>query len=249
MIEDARQGKTATLMLDARVEQDTTSFQLAAWLPGKDYGTDSDRAVFMGTHTDGPGLIQDSAAFGILATLEYYSKMRRSDRPMSIFAYFDCRHFTERGEENGIDYVEHNLEELSKVIVGGVAVEHFGGAQMHDVGDAYEPTGNPMTTYIYTFGNDLLVEAAIAAVNSSGLERAQVNVGARGQFSLTRPGVNGGVQNRWRGGHFAEYLDKMGGLPSGHRPAFRRYKEAPSIVMMAMRSSTRSKRQSTSSVR
>ncbi|MCR6670415.1 hypothetical protein [Devosia ginsengisoli] len=216
VVEDARAGKTATLVLDGYVEEDATAYQLAAVLPGRDYGTSDDKAVFMGTHTDGPGLIQDSGALGILGVLEYYSKIPQDDRPMSIFFYFDTRHFTPGAEDSApYDYVEDHLEELAETMVGGVLMEHIGGTQMRDEGDDYVPTGQAMTTYINTFGNDLLVDEAISAVDASGLERAQVTVGERNGV-LGRPGVNGGVQNDWKGSHFAVYLDKMGGLPSWH---------------------------------
>lgn len=216
VIEDAIAGKSATLVLDGYVEEDATAYQLAAVLPGRDYDTPDDKAVFMGTHTDGPGLIQDSGALGILGVLEYYSKIPQAERPMSIFIYFDTRHFTPGAEDSApYDYVEDHLEELAETMVGGVLMEHIGGAQMHDEGDDYVPTGQPMTTYINTFGNDLLVDLAIKAVDASGLERAQVTVGKRNGV-LGRPGVNGGVQNDWKGSHFAVYLDKMGGLPSWH---------------------------------
>ena len=210
VIEDARAGKTATLKLDAKVETNASAYQLIATLPGRDYGTDKDRAVMMSTHTDGPGLIQDSGGFGILAVVNYFSKIPQSQRPMSIYVYLDCRHFVP-GTEGGypFDYVEDNLQTLSKTIIGGVVMEHIGGAQMHDVGDAYEPTGRAMTTYINTFGNDLLVESAINAVKAANLHRAQVNV-------EDRPGVNGKQQNDWKGRTFANYLNELGGLPVWH---------------------------------
>lgn len=216
VIEDASAGKTATLVLDARVEEDATAYQLAAVLPGRDYGTPEERSVFMGTHTDGPGLIQDSGALGILGVLKYYAAIPQADRPMSIYLYFDTRHFTPGAEASApYDYVEDHLEELSEKMVGGVLMEHIGGVQMHDEGQDYVPTGRAMTTYINTFGNGLLVELATDAVDASGLERAQVTVGKRNGV-LGRPGVNGGVQNDWKGSHFAVYLDKMGGLASWH---------------------------------
>lgn len=210
VIADAAAGKVATLKLNAAVEEDATAYQLIATLPGRDYGTDKDQAVMLSTHTDGPGLIQDAGGLGILGVVKYFSQIPQAQRPKSIYVYLDCRHFVP-GAERGFpfDYVEDNLETLSKYIIGGVAMEHIGGAQMHDVGDAYEPTGRAMTTYINTYGNELLVESAIAAVKANRLPRAQVNV-------ADRPGVNGGAQNSWLGRNFATYLDNLGGLPVWH---------------------------------
>ncbi|WGF87808.1 hypothetical protein [Marinivivus vitaminiproducens] len=218
LMEDARAGKTATLVLKGQVEEDATAYQLAAVLPGRDYGTPQDRAVLMATHTDGPGLIQDSGALGILGVINYYAKLPQNERPMSIFTYFDVRHFI-AGTEDGApyDYVEDHMEELAPWIAGGVVMEHIGGAQMRDDGERYEPTGLPMTTYINTYGNDLLVELAIKAVNDSTLERAQVTVGSMsGGVVFGRPGVNGRQQNDWKGSTFAKILERMGGYPSWH---------------------------------
>jgi hypothetical protein len=210
VVEDARAGKSATLKLDAQVEADALAYTLVATLPGKDYGTAKDTAVMMATHVDGPALIQDAGSLGILGVLKYYAAIPQAQRPRSIFVVFDTRHFVPGAERTyPFDFVEDNHDTLSKWVVGGVAMEHVGGAQMADAGDDFRATGRAMTTYINTHGNDINVEKAIEAVKASGLERAQVN-------AEERPGVNGKEQNNWFGRNFAAHLESLGNHPVWH---------------------------------
>jgi len=210
VIEDARAGRQATLKLDAQVEKDALAYTLVATLPGKDYGTDKDTAVMMATHVDGPALIQDAGALGILAVAKYYSQIPRASRPRSIFMVFDTRHFVPGAERTyPFDYVEDNHDQLAKWVIGGVSMEHVGGAQMADVGNEFKATGRAMTTYVNTHGNDINVAKAIEAVKAAGLPRAQVN-------AEERPGVNGKAQNNWFGRNFAAHLESLGNHPVWH---------------------------------
>lgn len=210
VIEDARAGKTATLKLDAQVETNALAYSLMLTLPGKDFGTSKDTAVMMATHTDGPSMIQDSGAMGILGVLKYYSQIPQAQRPRSIFAVFDVRHFVPGAERNyPFDYVEDNHDTLSKWVVGGVSMEHLGGMQFHDVGDDFMPTGRAMTTYVNVHCNKVSVQRAIEAVSDNKLPRAQVNA----EECL---GVNGKQQNNWFGRNFAAHLENLGNHPVWH---------------------------------
>jgi len=210
VLEDAKAGKVATLKLDAKVEKDALAYTMVATLPGKDFGTDKDTAVMMATHVDGPALIQDAGALGILAVAKYYSQIPQSQRPRSIFMVFDTRHFVPGVEKTyPYDFVEDNHEQLAKWVIGGVSMEHVGGAQMADAGNDFRATGRAMTTYVNTHGNDVTVAQAIEAVKSAMLPRAQVNVDER-------PGVNGKAQNGWFGRNFAAHLESLGNHPVWH---------------------------------
>ena len=210
VIEDARAGKTATLKLDAKVEQDSLAYSLMVTLPGKDFGTSKDTAVMMATHTDGPSVIQDSGAMGILAVMKYYSQLPQAQRPRSIFAVFDVRHFVPGAERNyPFDYVEDNHDTIARWVIGGVAMEHLGGMQFADVGDEFKPTGRAMTTYVNVHCNKVSVGAAIEAVRDNAVPRAQVN-------SEECPGVNGQQQNNWFGRNFAAHLENLGNHPVWH---------------------------------
>lgn len=210
VVEDARAGKTATLKLDAKVETDALAYTLVATLPGKDFGTPKDTAVMMATHVDGPALIQDAGALGILGVVKYYAQIPQAQRPRSIFMVFDTRHFVPGAERTyPYDFVEDNHDQLAKWVIGGVSMEHVGGAQMADVGNEFRATGRAMTTYINVHGNDVNVEKAIEAVKYAALPRAQVN-------AEERPGVNGGEQNNWFGRNFAAHLESLGNHPVWH---------------------------------
>lgn len=210
VIEDARAGKTATLKLDAQVEQNALAYTLVATLPGKDFGTPKDTAVMMATHVDGPALIQDAGALGILAVAKYYAQIPQSERPRSIYMVFDTRHFVPGAERTyPYDFVEDNHDRLSKYVIGGVSMEHVGGTQMADAGNEFRATGRAMTTYVNVHGNDVNVAKAIDAVKMAALPRAQVN-------AEDRPGVNGKAQNNWFGRNFAAHLESLGNHPVWH---------------------------------
>jgi hypothetical protein len=210
VIEDAREGKTATLRLDAKVETNAQAYSLMVTLPGKDFGTPKDTAILMATHTDGPSVIQDSGAMGILAVLKYYSQLPQAQRTRSIFAVFDVRHFVPGAERSyPFDYVADNHDTLSKWVVGGVAMEHLGGRQFADVGDEFKPTGRAMTTYVNVHCNDVSIQHAIEAVSDNRVPRAQVN-------AEECVGVNGKQQNNWYGRNFAAHLEELGNHPVWH---------------------------------
>jgi hypothetical protein len=93
VLADAAAGKTGKLVLDAHEESNAQAYQVAATLPGRNYGTASDQSILLATHVDGPSVVEDDGALGILAALRYYSRIPQSERPKSIVAFFDTRHF------------------------------------------------------------------------------------------------------------------------------------------------------------
>jgi hypothetical protein len=100
-------------------------------------------------------------------------------------------------------------KELFKTVVGGLALEHFGGLQYAETGNVYAPTGKPATTYIWGWPNPLAVDEATRAIKEQGLARAVNDVPAR-------PGVHGKPQAPWMGGGFSRYLVDLGGWPGWH---------------------------------
>ena len=69
--EAARKGLTATVKLLAKTEEAETFF-LSGFLPGKNYGQESDEIILLLTHTDGPNLTQENGALSILAVMDYF---------------------------------------------------------------------------------------------------------------------------------------------------------------------------------
>ncbi len=209
VLADAAAGKTATLILDAHQEENATAFETVATLPGRNYGTPNDEAILLSTHVDGPSIVEDNGGLGILAVLNYYAKIPQAERPKSIVVYFESRHFIAGTEAS---YPLNILEEEPdrfKTVVGGLALEHFGGLQFAETDNNYAATGRAATTYIWGWPNPLAIEEATNAIKQQTVPRAINMVPAR-------PGVNGGAQLNWLGGGFARHLVELGGLPGWH---------------------------------
>ena len=99
--------------------------------------------------------------------------------------------------------------DLFRSVVGGVAMEHFGGLQFAENGDTYAATGKAATTYVWGWPNPLAIAAATKAIKDQAVPRAINDVPAR-------PGVNGKAQLGWLGGGFSRYLVDLGGWPGWH---------------------------------
>jgi hypothetical protein len=209
VLADAAAGKTATLVLDAHEEEHATAYETVATLPGKDYGTPNDKAVLLATHIDGPSLVEDDGALGILSVLHYYASVPQRQRPKSIVVYFESRHFVPGTEGSYPLDITKELPDIFKTVVGGLALEHFGGLQFAENRNVYAPTGKAATTYIWGWPNPLAIDAAIAAIKDQNVPRAIHHVPAK-------PGIHGMAQLNWLGGGFSRYLVDLGGWPGWH---------------------------------
>jgi hypothetical protein len=209
VLADAAAGKTATLILDAHQEENATAYETLATLPGRNYGTPSDEAILIATHVDGPSLVEDNGGLGILAVLNYYAKIPQAERPKSIVVYFESRHFIPGTEASYPLSIIEELPDRFKTVVGGLALEHFGGLQFAETDNNYAPTGRAATTHVWGWPNPLAIEEATNAIKQQAVPRAINTVPAR-------PGVNGGVQLNWLGGGFSRNLVELGGLPGWH---------------------------------
>jgi hypothetical protein len=209
VLADAAAGKTATLRLDAHQEENATAFEIVATLPGRNHGTPNDEAVLLATHVDGPSIAEDNGGLGILAVLNYYAKIPQSERPKSIVVYFESRHFVPGTEASYPLAIVEELPERFKTVVGGLALEHFGGLQFAETDNNYAPTGRAATTHIWGWPNPLAIEEATKAIKDQAVPRA-INI------VPARPGVNGQAQLNWLGGGFSRYLVDLGGWPGWH---------------------------------
>jgi hypothetical protein len=216
VLADAAAGATATLVLNANVEKNAAPYQLVGYLPGKDYGTDKDQQVLLVTHTDGMSVVEDDGALGIMATLKYYSQIPQSQRPRTLLVWLDNRHFIAGAEAAyPYDYMV-DFQDAAKKLVAGVAMEHFGGKQFHEVGDVYEATGRAAHTNVFTFPNQLAIDTAIQVVKDVNLQRAIVSAPTASGMKYNRPGVNGASQGFWFGGTFMDSMVQNGHLPGWH---------------------------------
>lgn len=202
VIADAKSGKSATLTLKARFQQDAGR-STVAYLPGANYGTPEDKQVLLSTHTDAMSLVEENGAFGLLAILDYYNRIPRAQRPRTFVFFFDCRHFMPGGENawDEYDYFKMHPERLSS-IVSTIGVEHMGGRQTIETGpggntyaysSARPEDGGVITSFIDVFNNNLwMVDTVAKAATDNHWPRVDVKVGN------VQPGVNGGFQGQVR---------------------------------------------------
>jgi hypothetical protein len=209
VLADAAAGKVGKLVLDAQEEENASAYEVAATLPGRNYGTPDDQSILLSTHVDGPSVVEDDGGLAILAALHYYAQIRQADRPKSIIAFFDTRHFVPGTEASYPFDLVTDKPPLFKTVVGGLALEHFGGLQYAEKGDTYAPTGQAATTYFWGWPNPLAIEEATRAIQDQQVPRAINDVPAR-------PGIHGMPQQGWLGGGFSRYLVDLGGWPGWH---------------------------------
>ena len=192
VIEDAKQGKSATLRLEATVET-SEAFQYIAHLPGANHGTPEDEQIILVNHTDGPSITQDNGALGLLGIVKYFSNIPQSERPRTLTVFLDCRHYMPGMEDAHAapDWFTRFPEKKSN-IVGMIQTEHLGEMDYREVDGRVEPTGHAEQSYLWTRNNEQLITAAKTAVSKYGWSRAQLSV-------PERPGKRGSLQQVWWG--------------------------------------------------
>jgi len=215
VIADAKAGKKATLRLEATLEP-SEAYQLIAYLPGKDYGTEHDEQILLRTHTDGPSITQDNGALGLLAIVKYFSHIPPESRPRTLTVFLDCRHYMPGAERAfSAQSWEEKHPEFREPIVALVATEHLGEMEYAERGEEVVATGLAEQSQLWTRNNQRLIDEAIKAVKQHGWPRVQVQV-------PERPGVHGRGQAYWWG---------MGSMAQGDRGRGRRGWDIPAYGM------------------
>lgn len=192
VLKDAKTGKKATIKLVAKVEP-TETYQLIGYLPGRHYGTPQDEKIILTSHTDGPAVLQDNGAYGLLGIVGYFSHIPQSERPRTLMLYMDNRHYMP-GMEKAFakqDYFTKNPDAKNS-IVALVATEHLGQIEFREEGNTYEPTGKLEPSFLWTRNNQMLIDKAIKAVQDNNWRRVMVQC-------VERPGKHGGPQGIWYG--------------------------------------------------
>jgi hypothetical protein len=192
VIADARSGKSATLRLEAALEP-AEAYQLIAYLPGRDYGTQADEQILLINHTDGPSITQDNGALGILAIIKYFSQIPKDQRPRTLAVFLDCRHYMPGMEEahRDVSWFQRHPE-VKEPMVGMIQIEHLGEMDYREVAGRVEPVGLPEQSYLWVRNNQKLIDAGIRAVKEHGWRRVQV-------VAPERPGIHGKFQQWWWG--------------------------------------------------
>lgn len=215
LIKLAEAKKQATLRLIAETEESET-YQLFGYLPGRNYGKPEDEQILLITHTDGPSISQDNGAFGIAGVVKYFSGIPQSERPRTLMVFLDCRHYMPGAERAFAqqDYAASHPDVYKKV-VASIGIEHLGQKQVAESGEKpYHMTGLPEVSTLWVTNNHALVDLAIQAVKDNKLERVQVQCPGR-------PGINGGEQGPWYGlGSIARRLGIPGSATMGSMSAY-----------------------------
>jgi hypothetical protein len=188
VIQDAKAGKTARMSLDARYVPSTTR-NFVAFLAGKNYGTDKDEVIGIGCHTDAMSLTQDNGCLGVLGIFKYFSNFPQAERPRTLMAKVDSRHFMPGGEGAlGEHDAMSRHPELWDHMVATMGMEHMGELEGIEIGEQLLTTGQPEYSYIgIATDNDILVDIAIKAVKDNNWRRADIKC-------PSRPGIHGGFQ-------------------------------------------------------
>lgn len=192
LLEDARARRQATIRVEGR-RVDAEAYQLIAYLPGRDFGTERDEQVQLRTHTDGPSISQDDGAFGLLAVVKYMSHVPQSERPRTLMIELDCRHFMPGAERAWAsqDYFAKNPPARDS-IVAMIAMEHLGQIEYVFDGERITPSGRSLPTWLYASNNQLMIDAAFDAVRNNDVRSAIIRCPGR-------PGVHGQSQGPWYG--------------------------------------------------
>jgi hypothetical protein len=137
-------GNEATLSLPATVNKAETTEALLAVLPG----ANPEEVVVVNTHTDGPCLIEENGALGMLSVAQMLSGRSVAERPCTIAMYFATGHFASGVESSG-QYVKA-YPELFKKTKAGITFEHLGCPRYIDNHtNAYGPNGEHEDAGVY----------------------------------------------------------------------------------------------------
>ncbi len=204
VLQDARDGKTATIRLVARIEPAET-YQVIGYLPGRDYSTPRDEQILLTTHTDGPSLCQENGALGILGIVAQLAQRPPAARRRTVLIYLDNRHYMPGREEA---YLEHDWltqhPDAQRSLVAKLAIEHLGQRECRLDGGHVVPTGRAEPTIIYASMQQPLIDGAVQAIEKHALPRAIVRC-------PERVGMHGKPQGRWMGvGRFYPQLPGYG---------------------------------------
>lgn len=192
VVADAKRGAQATIELQSTVQKVQT-WQLLAYLPGKNYGTPQDEQIQITTHSDGPSISQDDGPFGLLAAVKYFAKVPQAQRPRTILMFVDNRHYMpgmERAFEQH-DYFHKNPQARSKV-KAVLGLEHLGQKEYFEDGEKYTATGQADDVRVWVTNNQRMLDMTIAAIKDNKVPNAYVR-------NIDRPGVAGKSQGSWLG--------------------------------------------------
>jgi hypothetical protein len=168
----AEEGAAAKLTLVSDTEPVEPYFYTAV-LPGRDYGTEDDEEILLVTHSDGPNLTQENGTLGILALVRNFARRPQAERPRTLRILLDPQHYSP-GRHVTDWYGLH--PQIMQRVVASLGVEQLGQLEYGEDDSGYGLTGRPEPWLIYSRNEPALIEAAIAAIQTTGVARTELRV-------------------------------------------------------------------------
>jgi len=177
------------VVLEADVTPDTPTDTLVATLPG---ASDQD-VIIINTHTDGPNATEENGALGILALMQYFSKIPRSERRRTIVCPLTTGHFAGPWVPSIRGFITKYPDVIKKA-VAAITVEHLGCLEwMDDASMNYRATGKEEWSVAITPSKamgSVLVDALQGSADRRTAVVNPVNGGFLGEGSaLSRAGI------------------------------------------------------------
>ncbi len=116
----AAEGREATLVLEARVE-DVETANVLGLIPGA-----SDELVVLHSHTDGTNGLEDNGPEAILAMAQYLARIPREELPRSVLVLLTTGHFTTYTAWGLEAFLDRHRDDLVPKIAAALCLEHLG---------------------------------------------------------------------------------------------------------------------------
>jgi len=161
LIEDAKEGKTATLQLVANKEECAKTESFCCIIPGEN----TKECVLVNTHTDGTNCIEENGPLAMLPMIKYFSERKPARTLVFLFVtgHFRLPSFKEQ-DGGGVQATSKWLASHKDLwdgknghvkAVACVSVEHLGCMRFKDENGEYVKVGDVETELVYT-GNKKL---------------------------------------------------------------------------------------------
>src|SRR5581483_6710263 len=185
----AASGATATLDLEADVTPDVPTDTIVATLAG----ASADEVIILNTHTDGPNATEENGALGILALMQYFSRIPRAERRRTIVCPLTTGHFAGPWVPSIRGFIQKYPDTIRKA-VAAITIEHLGCLEwMDDAAMRYRATGKEEWAVAITPSKSM-ADALAAALPGTAARRTAVVNPVKGGFlgegsALSRAGV------------------------------------------------------------
>ncbi len=141
--EAATKNSKLHFTLYAEVNPSATSDNVWGILPGM-----TDDIVIVNTHNDGCNAIEENGGLAVVALAQAVAKIPKEKRQKTYIFFTSTGHFAHGYHRGSTDWMKEHTDYLKKA-VACLTIEHLGGTEWLDTGDAYKPTGRPQRSDSY----------------------------------------------------------------------------------------------------